>query len=127
YPLTNAPKIVGITGATYSNNIGANLKYFLNGQMRLEGDRRTSAQAIDPAALPARNPLPFADQDGNIKVNLRAGIGDQEDRWGLEAWVTNLTNERTRAVTFNTVLRTGSRSTFPQEPRMYGLTLRGKF
>ncbi|MGB5485219.1 TonB-dependent receptor [Parasphingorhabdus sp.] len=126
-PLTNAPKIVGIAGATYTNDIGANLKYFFNGQMRLESDRRTSAQAIDPAALPARSPLPFADQDGNIKVNLRAGIGDQEDRWGLEAWVTNLTNERTRAVTFNTVLRTGSRSTFPQEPRMYGLTLRGKF
>jgi len=41
--------------------------------------------------------------------------------------VTNLTNENTRGVTFNTVLRTGSRSAFVQEPRMYGLTLRGKF
>jgi len=41
--------------------------------------------------------------------------------------VTNLTNEVTRGVTFNTTLRSGSRSVFPAAPRMYGVTLRGKF
>ncbi|MEH6827810.1 TonB-dependent receptor [Parasphingorhabdus sp.] len=125
--LTNAPDFVGIAGATYSNDIGNNLKYFLNAQMRFESDRRTSTQAIDPANLAANNPVPFDTQDGNIKLNLRAGIGSQEDTWGIEAFVTNLTNEVTRGVTFNTVLRSGSRSAFVQEPRSYGLTLRGKF
>lgn len=138
--LSNAPKWVGIMGATYDRDIGTNMKFFLNGQLRMESDRRTSTQAIivpsaaaiagagsvqaavDVAAL---NPLNV--QDGNIKINMRAGIADIDDAWGVEAWVTNLTNEVTRGVTFNTVLRSGSRSAFVQEPRMYGLTLRGKF
>ncbi|WP_339693890.1 TonB-dependent receptor [uncultured Parasphingorhabdus sp.] len=125
--LTNAPDIVGIVGATYTNDIGNNLKYFLNAQVRLEGDQRTSTQAVDPSDLASMIPVPFDTQDGNVKINLRAGIGSQDDVWGIEAFVTNLTNEVTRGVTFNTVLRSGSRSAFVQEPRSYGLTLRGKF
>ena len=130
-PLTNAPEFVGIMGATYRDDIGDTLSFFLNGQIRAESDRRTSTQPRTPpttaAALGNTGLLPFDIQDGNIKINLRAGIGDIDEAWGLEFWVTNLTNEITRAVTFSTTLRSGSRSTFPQEPRMYGVTLRGKF
>ncbi|WP_339823679.1 TonB-dependent receptor [uncultured Parasphingorhabdus sp.] len=122
--LTNAPDFVGIAGATYTNDIGMNLAYFLNGQVRFEGDRRTSTQAVDPINLTA---LPFVVQDSNIKINLRAGIGSQDEAWGIEAFVTNLTNEVTRGVTFATILRSGSQSVFVQDPRSYGLTLRGKF
>ncbi|MEE9432711.1 MAG: TonB-dependent receptor [Sphingorhabdus sp.] len=125
--LTNAPKYVAISGLTYENDIGANLDFFITGQIRMESDRRTSTQPSNPASLADTAPLPFDIQDGNIKINLRAGIGSQDDLWGLEAWVANLTNEVTRGVTFNTVLRSGSRSAFPQQPRTYGLTLRGKF
>ncbi len=129
--LTNAPKYVAIGGATYRGDIGNSLKFFLNGQIRAESDRRTSTQPSTPPTTPAQlgnTPLlPFDVQDGNIKINMRAGIGDIDDVWGIEAWVTNLTNEVTRGVTFNTTLRSGSRSAFPQAPRMYGLTLRGKF
>ena len=137
---TNAPKWVGIMGATYDRDIGNSLKFFVNAQARMESDRRTSTQAIEvpsataiaaagsvQAAVAAAPLNPFDLQDGNIKINMRAGVGDINDAWGIEAWVTNLTNEVTRGVTFNTVLRSGSRSTFVQEPRMYGLTLRGKF
>lgn len=141
YSLTNAPKLVGIMGATYDRDIGNSLNFFINGQVRMESDRRTSTQAIIvpdaaaiaanggslQAAIDAADLIPFDVQDGNIKINLRAGIGDIDGAWGIEAWVTNLTNEITRGVTFNTVLRSGSRSAFVQEPRMYGLTLRGKF
>lgn len=138
--LTNAPSWVGIMGATYDRELGDSMKFFINGQIRMESDRRTSTQAIvvpNAAAIAAAGsvqaavdaaPLnPFDVQDGNIKINMRAGIADIDDAWGVEAWVTNLTNENTRGVTFNTVLRSGSRSAFVQEPRMYGLTLRGKF
>ncbi|MFK7842140.1 MAG: TonB-dependent receptor [Sphingorhabdus sp.] len=138
--LTNAPKWVGIMGATYDRDIGTNMKFFLNGQLRMESDRRTSTQAIvvpNAAAIAGAGSVqaavdvaalnPFDVQDGNIKINMRAGIADIDDAWGVEAWVTNLTNQVTRGVTFNTVLRSGSRSAFVQEPRMYGLTLRGKF
>ncbi|MEP2987690.1 MAG: TonB-dependent receptor [Parasphingorhabdus sp.] len=138
--LTNAPKWVGIMGATYDRDLGDNMKFFINGQLRMESDRRTSTQAIvvpNAAAIAAAGSVqaavdvaalnPFDVQDGNIKINMRAGIADIDDAWGIEAWVTNLTNEITRGVTFNTVLRSGSRSAFVQEPRMFGLTLRGKF
>jgi outer membrane receptor protein involved in Fe transport len=129
--LTNAPDLVAILGTTYRGEIGNSLGFFLNGQIRTESDRRTSTQ---PRAVPTseaalgNTPLsPFDVQDGTVKINLRAGIGDIDEAWGIEAWVTNLTNEVTRGVTFNTVLRGSSRSAFTQEPRMYGVTLRGKF
>ncbi len=125
--LTNAPEWVGIMGATYDRDIGDSLNFFVNGQLRMESDRRTSTQAFDPADLTTRTPVPFDVQDGNVKINMRAGIGDIDGAWGIEAWVTNLTNQITRGVTFNTVLRSGSRSAFIQEPRMFGVTLRGKF
>lgn len=140
FSLTNAPKLVSIFGANYTADIGSSLTWFINGQVRAESDRRTSTQArlvpnaaaINAAgsvqAAIAASPLnPFDIQDGNVKINLRAGIGDIDEAWGIEAWVTNLTNEITRGVTFNTVLRSGSRSAFTQQPRMYGVTLRGKF
>lgn len=130
-PLTNAPDIVAIAGATYERDIGNSLDFFLNGQLRFEDDRRTSTQPSTPpttaAALGNTPLLPFDVQDSNVKINLRAGIGAQDDSWALEAFVTNLTNEITRGVTFSTTLRSGSRSAFIQQPRSYGLTLRGKF
>ncbi len=140
--LTNAPKFVAIMGANYGTDLGNNMKWFINGSIRAESDRRTSTQArsVPSAASIANNfggdvqaavdaaPLvPFDVQDGNVKINLRAGIGQIDDQWGIEAWATNITNVVTRGVTFNTTLRSGSRSAFVQEPRMYGLTLRGKF
>ena len=118
-------------GATYTQDISDDLEFFLNGQVRIEDDRRTSTQPSTPPTTPAQlgnTPLlPFDIQDGTTKVNLRAGIGQIDGSWALEVWGTNLTNQVTRGVTFNTTLRSGSRSAFPQEPRMYGVTLRGKF
>ena len=133
--LTNAPEFVTILGATYRNDIGTSLSWFVNGQLRAESDRRTSTQARavpgDASDLGSTPLFPFDYQDGNVKINLRAGISDFDEAWAIEAWVTNLTNEVTRGVTFNTLLRGSpgytARSAFTQEPRMYGVTLRGKF
>jgi len=129
--LTNAPDLVAIVGGTYSKDIGDNLNFFFNGQIRAESDRRTSTQAIilpdDAIDIPTAALLPFDVQDGTVKINLRAGIGSQDKKWGIEAWVQNLTDVVTRGVTFNTVLRGNSRSAFVQEPRTFGVTLRGAF
>ena len=122
--LTNAPKTVGIIGATYEGDLGANMTFFLNGSARYESDRRTSTQAFSPTTGAA---VPFDVQEANTKINLRAGIGNADGNWGLEFWGTNITNEVTRGVTFNTTLRSGSRSAFIQDPRMYGVTLRHNF
>lgn len=129
--LTNAPDLVTILGATYRDDLTDDLTWFINGQIRSESDRRTSTQPSTPpttqAALGTTPLLPFDVQDGTVKINLRAGIGKIDESWGVEAWATNITNQITRGVTFNTLLRTGSRSAFTQQPRMYGVTLRGKF
>ena len=129
--LTNAPQITAITGATYANTIGDNLKYFLTAQVKLESDSRTSTQPTELPATPAlvgtTPKLAFDIQDSNVKINLRAGIGSINDSVGIELWVQNLTDEPTRGVTFNTTLRSGSRSTFILEPRTFGVTVRGKF
>jgi outer membrane receptor protein involved in Fe transport len=129
--LTNAPEIVAIAGVNYDIPLTDSVDIFFNGQARIESDRRTSTQARATPATAAQlglTPLnPFDVQDGTTKINLRAGLRDVDSAWAIEAWVTNLTDQVTRGVTFNTALRSGSRSAFPQEPRMYGLTLRGKF
>ncbi|MEM8724710.1 MAG: TonB-dependent receptor [Pseudomonadota bacterium] len=122
--LTNAPEIVAIMGANYERDIGSSLRGFLSGQVRTESDRRTSTQAV---LLASQTPLPFDVQDGNTKVNLRAGIGSIDETWTLEVWGNNITDQITRGVTFNTVLRSTSRSAFPQEPATYGVTVRTQF
>lgn len=122
--LTNAPNTVGIFGANYEGNLTDNIDFFVNGQLRYESDRRTSTQAV---VLTTGEPNPFDIQPSNVKVNARVGVKDADDGYGLEVWATNLTNERTRGVTFNTVFRSGSRSAFIQEPRTYGVTVRKNF
>ena len=121
-------------GATYTGNFNAfssGLDFFLNGQLRYEGDRRTSTQGRLVPTTQAElgntmlNPLDV--QESTVKINLRAGIGNEDAGWGLEAWATNITDEVTRGVTFNTVLRGTSRSAFIQEPRTYGVTVRKDF
>ncbi|MDB2437820.1 TonB-dependent receptor [Hellea sp.] len=134
FDLTNAPNVVGLLGATYEGEFDAfssALQFFLNGQLRYEDDRRTSTQGrLVPTTQAelgntALNPLDV--QESTVKINLRAGIGNEDMGWGLEAWATNITDEVTRGVTFNTVLRGTSRSAFVQQPRMYGVTARKSF
>ena len=114
-------------GFNYENEIGNSLRWFLSGQARVESDRRTSTQAVNPADLASMQLVPFDVQDGNSKINLRAGIGSINETWTLEVWGNNITDQVTRGVTFNTVLRSTSRSAFPQEPATYGVTLRTNF
>ncbi|WP_299196576.1 TonB-dependent receptor [uncultured Erythrobacter sp.] len=122
--LTNAPQIVAIMGFNYDRDISNSLRGFLTGQVRTESDRRTSTQAV---ILATQGANPYDIQDGNTKINLRAGIGSIDDTWTLEVWGNNITDQVTRGVTFNTVLRSTSRSAFPQQPATYGVTLRTQF
>ncbi|RDC60349.1 hypothetical protein HME9302_01552 [Alteripontixanthobacter maritimus] len=142
--LTNAPNIVGVLGAQYEADLTNNFDYFLAGQVRMESDSRTSTQAIVPPSVPpgstlaqvqaavAGAPLIVGDQqDGYFQINLRAGVGTIDDRFGIEFYVNNLTDEVVRGVTFNTTLRgsgaANSRSAFVLAPRTYGVTVRTKF
>ncbi len=126
--LTNAPEWVVVGGATYENQFN-NLNFFANANFRYEDDRRTSTQPNEllmPALL-----LPGDIQEAHTKVNLRVGLSSEDERWAVELWGRNVTDEQTKNVTFNIPLRGGSgnraRGQFTQAPATYGVTLRTKF
>ncbi|WP_245561352.1 TonB-dependent receptor [Erythrobacter cryptus] len=142
--LTNAPQLIALFGGMWEKPITDSMEFFLSGQVRIEGDQRTSTQAIVPPTVPAgataeqvqaaidAAPRIIADiQDGKAFVNLRAGLRFGDGRYALEGWVNNLTDEVVRGVTFNTTLRgsgaANSISAFTLPPRQYGVTLRAKF
>lgn len=144
FDLTNAPSFIAIFGGLWEKPISASTEIFLSGQIRLEGDQRTSTQAIvppDQAAIDAAGslqaavdaaPLIIADvQDGKEFINLRAGVRFLDDQFAIEGFVNNLTDNVVRGVTFNTTLRgsgaANSRSAFTLQPRTYGVTVRAKF
>lgn len=144
YDLTNAPRVIALAGAMWEKPISDSAEFFITGQVRMEGDQRTSTQAIVPPtvaagssqaaviAAAAAQPLIVADvQDGKAFVNLRAGLRFADGAYAIEGWVNNLTDEVVRGVTFNTTLRgsgaANSRSAFTLPPRQYGVTLRAKF
>jgi len=144
FDLTNAPRFVAIFGANYDKPIGNGMDFFASGQLRVEGDQRTSTQGIVPpgAAEIAANgsldaaiaaaPLIIADvQDGNEFINLRAGLRFNDGAYSIEGFVNNLTDNVVRGVTFNTTLRgsgvANSRSAFSLQPRTYGVVVRAKF
>jgi len=144
FELTNAPQIVALAGAMWEKPINDSMEFFVTGQVRLEGDQRTSTQAVIlpnvaagatqaqvEAALVGAPPIIADIQDGKAFVNLRTGLRFGNGAYAIEGWVNNLTNEVVRGVTFNTTLRgsgaTNSRSAFTLPPRQYGVTLRAKF
>jgi len=85
--------------------------------------RRTSTNPLTGTG--ALNP--FDIQPGVAKVNARLGFMMPNERVGIEFWGINLTDEITRGITFNTPLMGASRSTFPEAPRQYGVTVRTNF
>lgn len=155
--LTNAPLWTVVSGFDWRTNMGDSLEFGLNGNVRLESDRRVSTQALLEVANGTGNitlfneqragrannyiEIPFGIQDSNAKFNLRATIGAQNGSWALEFWGNNITDVRTKNVTFNVPLRgvgvlpgplgnggiMASRGSFVQEPRTYGVTARVKF
>ncbi len=125
--LTNAPEWVVTGGATYENQF-FNMDFFANANFRYESERRTSTQ---PTEIGSNVLLPGDIQDANTKLNLRVGLATLDERWAVELWGRNVTDEQTKNVTFNIPLRGGNanraRGQFTQDPATYGVTLRTKF
>jgi len=136
HTLPNAPRHVVIAGFDYRRPIGNLLVAGFNGSARLESDRRTSTQAV---IVGTTTPAAFDIQDGNVKVDLRAGVGRADGLWRIELWSSNVGDVFTRSITFNTALRGTTnaaggpggigqaRAATYTEPRTYGVTLRSSF
>jgi outer membrane receptor protein involved in Fe transport len=128
--LTNAPKWSGVAGVTYDGPLSASGWGLLaNLNVYYSGDRRTSTTPTESAAPFA--PLPFDIQENYFKINARLGFTAPNERFTVELWGLNLSDEITRGITANTPLRGGagqrSRIAFLEEPRTYGVTVRTKF
>lgn len=93
--------------------------------------------------------LPFKQQEGYTLVNGRVSIGSEDERWTLDLWAQNLTDEEYKQVGYNAPLQgsafantttpqadgtfynpatdTQSYNAFQGAPRTYGVTLRVKY
>lgn len=128
--LTNAPKWSGVAGITYDGPMSSTGWGLLaNVNLYYSGARRTSTTPSESAAPFAK--LPFDIQENYFKINARLGFTTPDERYTIELWGLNLSNEITRGITANTPLRGGSgqrsRIAFLEEPRTYGVTVRAKF
>ncbi|KAF0179900.1 MAG: TonB-dependent receptor [Alphaproteobacteria bacterium] len=67
-------------------------------------------------------------QEAFTTFNGRLGLfQDGANGWEVALWGTNLTNQYSQLIAFDTVFQTGSISEFPAPPRMYGVTFRKNF
>lgn len=128
--LTNAPEWVTILGGIWQKPIAdGRAELFINGSVRNVSESRTSTQAVEVS----NNDVPLASdiQEANTTANLRIGIASPDQRWAIEIWGNNITDERTKNLTFSVPLRGGTgdraRAQYLQDPATYGVTLRTRF
>jgi len=60
--------------------------------------------------------------DAYVKLNLQAGFRSPGERFDIQLWANNVTDEITTIGYFDSVFQGGSISAFRQAPRMYGVT-----
>ncbi len=131
--LTNAPRWAGVAGVTYDGPLASTgWGLVANANVSYSGRRRTATQALDVDSDGVITSALLDWQEEYAKVNARIGFTDPSDRYTIELWGTNLTNQITRGITSNTPLRgpggaNRSRIAFVEEPRMYGVTVRVKY
>jgi outer membrane receptor protein involved in Fe transport len=111
-----APEWSASLATTYEHNLGNSMKWRVNVGAKYTSEYNTGSD-LNPAKL----------QDAMTLVNARLGIGGQDDKWSLEAWAQNLTDEEYYQVVFDATLQTGTFDAYLGAPRTYGLTLRLQF
>ncbi|HEX7117125.1 MAG TPA: TonB-dependent receptor [Steroidobacter sp.] len=128
--LSFAPEWSGSLSATYEQPIGSNLVFRTNIGAKYTSEFNTGSN-LDPRKM----------QDAMTLVNARIGFGAADERWMLEAWAQNLTDEEYYQVAFDATLQGSSANppaglpqvpsstinAFLGAPRTYGLTARFKF
>lgn len=70
-------------------------------------------------------------QPSYVLLNGRIGIGPQDERWSLEIWGRNLTDQEYGQIMFDVPLQLGTlgptQGAFLGDPRTYGITLRARY
>lgn len=111
-----APKWSATASVGYDWNLGSDLVLRSHLGAKYMSEYNTGSD-LDPQKL----------QEAYTLVNARLGIGRRDDRWAVELWSQNLTDEEYMQVAFDAPLQTGSWNAFLGAPRTYGVTLRVKY
>jgi outer membrane receptor protein involved in Fe transport len=122
--LSFAPEWSGSLAATFEQPISTNLLLRANVGVKYMSEYNTGSN-LDPRKK----------QDAYSLVNARLGFGSSNERWMIEAWAQNLTDEEYYQVAFDGTLQGSSAGAVPTStidaflgaPRTYGLTARFKF
>ena len=110
--------------ATFEQPIGANLLFRANVGAKYTSEYNTGSN-LDPRKI----------QDALTLVNARLGFGADDERWMVELWAQNLTDEEYYQVAFDATLQGSSAGAVPTStidaflgaPHTYGVTARFKF
>jgi outer membrane receptor protein involved in Fe transport len=121
--LSFAPEWSASLAASFERSIGMGLKFRSNVSAKYMGDYNTGSDL---------HPSKF--QEAYTLVNARIGFGAEDDRWSIEAWAQNLTDQDYLQVGFNGPFQVDENNdaisvynAFLGAPRTYGVTLRSKF
>jgi outer membrane receptor protein involved in Fe transport len=121
--LSFAPEWSASLAATFERSIGNGLKFRSNISAKYMGDYNTGSD-LHPAKF----------QEAYTLVNARIGFGAEDDRWSIEAWAQNLTDQDYLQVGFNGPYQVDENNdaisvynAFLGAPRTYGVTLRSRF
>ena len=117
-PLTFAPQWVTTGSIAYEMPVGGDLKalFYLDG--RWNSDYRTQTLGRQVAGL--------TDNKAFAVFNGRIALGPQSERWSLELWGQNLTDEFYYVGALSPHLQ-NSFVVFPNAPRTWGLTIRARY
>jgi outer membrane receptor protein involved in Fe transport len=114
--LSYAPLWSASWSAAYDRPLGGGMKL----RASLSG-RYTSAYNTGSNLDPLKRQKPLTLWNG------RVGVGPESDRWTVELWAQNLTNEDYYQVVVDQPLQSGTFAAFLGAPRTVGATLRAKF
>jgi iron complex outermembrane recepter protein len=128
--LSFAPKWSSSLSATFEQPVSSSLLFRANIGAKYTSEYNTGSN-LDPRKA----------QDAMTLVNARIGFGAQDERWMVELWAQNVTDEEYYQVAFDATLQGSSANppvglpqvpsstvtAFLGAPRTYGLTARFKF
>ena len=118
-----APKWSSSLAATYERDLTADLQFRGNLSAKYTSSYNTGSD-LHPVKM----------QDGFTLLNGRVGVGSADERWTVELWGQNLTDEDYLQVAFNGPFQVDEANddisvynAFLGAPRTYGITLRTRW
>jgi outer membrane receptor protein involved in Fe transport len=118
-PLTFAPEWVATGSIAYEMPVTSDLNASFYLDARWNSEYRT--QTLN------RHPGGATDNQAFALFNGRIGIGPEDERWSVEFWGQNLTDEFYFVGAFSPPLQGNTFVAFPNEPRTYGVTVRARY